>query len=366
MILTDRCNLTCTYCFVRNNRSASHIDTDMSPTIASQAISLYSRLVCRDEGFERTIVFYGGEPLLNRSTLIHTLSEIHEAKSADVIPSDTKLSMVTNGTNVDQSLADILAEHDVAVGVSIDGSAEHTDGERGGGVARSARHAIDLLRNRGVRVGASVTISHANCRNADSLVDSLAAAGIRSLGFNILMGGEDQGVTQDYIHDATILLIRAYELFRDKGIYEDRVFRKAKSFAESRPLLFDCGAAGANQIVVAPDGEVGICHAMLGSRKYFCFRVTDEHFDPRQSPEFSEWARRTPINMPDCQDCRSLGICGGGCPFSASLISGSIWGIDNRYCEFAAGIFDWLVWDTFKSTSRGIGDNGDSSSWADG
>lgn len=59
---------------------------------------------------------------------------------------------------------------------------------------------------------------------------------------------------------------------------------------------------------------------------------------------------RSPLNMPECQDCPALGICGGGCPYQSELEMGSIWALDKRFCIHAKMTLEWLIWDLFKQT----------------
>jgi len=54
--------------------------------------------------------------------------------------------------------------------------------------------------------------------------------------------------------------------------------------------------------------------------------------------------------MPECQGCFALGICGGGCPYQSELETGSIWGLDKRFCIHAKMTLEWLVWDLYKQT----------------
>jgi uncharacterized protein len=93
--------------------------------------------------------------------------------------------------------------------------------------------------------------------------------------------------------------------------------RKVKAFVEHRLHFQDCAAEGGNQLVIAPDGEVGLCHGYLSTRETFVTNVDNHDFDMTQDPVFLDWNKRTPFNMPQCQDCMALGVCGGGCALNA-------------------------------------------------
>jgi len=59
------------------------------------------------------------------------------------------------------------------------------------------------------------------------------------------------------------------------------MMRKARAFARRQPHLNDCAGCG-QQIVIAPTGEVGICHADVGKKTYFVSNTPD--FDPLIHP----------------------------------------------------------------------------------
>jgi uncharacterized protein len=124
--------------------------------------------------------------------------------------------------------------------------------------------------------------------------------------------------------------------------------RKANAFIERNVWPFDCGAAGGNQIVIAPNGDVGICHGFIADRKHFPTNVFNSNFNMSEDATYREWSMRSPLNMPQCMDCPALGICGGGCPFQAEIEKGSIWQLDERFCVHAKMTLEWLIWELLK------------------
>ena len=53
--------------------------------------------------------------------------------------------------------------------------------------------------------------------------------------------------------------------------------------------------------------------------------------------------------MEQCYDCEAIALCGGGCPASAELRTGSRWNIDDRICPHSKLSLEWLIWDTYKN-----------------
>ena len=137
---------------------------------------------------------------------------------------------------------------------------------------------------------------------------------------------------------------------RKRGIYEDRMMRKLKAFSKAQVYFSDCAATSGGQIVIAPDGQVGICHGCLHDKRYFVSNVNDEVFDCTKDPNFIEWSQLTPVNHEECLSCPALGICGGGCPINAmnSKKGNTIHSIDTRFCAHAKKTLDFLIHDLYR------------------
>ena len=147
-------------------------------------------------------------------------------------------------------------------------------------------------------------------------------------------------------------MIECFKRLRQKGLYEDRMMRKVQAFIDNKLYLYDCCASGGNQLVIASDGCIGICHGYLNNRKYFSANVFDKDFDFRDSPDFEYWKKRSPVFMSECQKCECLGICGGGCPYAADYMHNSIYALDDRFCIHAKKILKWLVCDLYEQTKK--------------
>jgi uncharacterized protein len=361
LLLTDDCNLRCRYCFLES--PACPIDfraIRMTESTARAAVETFARLTARygRAEHERFIQFYGGEPLLNWRVLRMAVEHIHGLRSAGHLPSKTSVVLITNGTIMTRGIARFLATYDVSVGVSLDGDATLTNAyrvdTRGVGVYSRVRRGIDILREAGVRVGISCTLTPRGIERFDELLAHLIdEIGVpEGFSFNLLHFSPGVPVGEQYYIRAAERLIRAYSLFRTKGIYEERMMRKVGAFVHQVPLYADCGVT-ANQIVVAPDGSIGVCQDFVKPRRYFPGSVFNPAFDPLADNVFLEWQKRSPLNMPQCFDCPALAICGGGCGASAELQFGSKWEIDRRICPHSLTTLEWLIWDLYAQITQG-------------
>ena len=115
-------------------------------------------------------------------------------------------------------------------------------------------------------------------------------------------------------------------------------------------MYADCGVVG-HQLVVAPDGRIGVCQDFIKPRTYFSRSVYDNDHHDLIDDLFADWRDRSPFFMPQCMDCPALGICGGGCPASAELKTGSRYNRDERACYHSKQILEWLVWGAYAKLS---------------
>lgn len=354
-LMTDDCNLDCSYCFIKKGMASGYKTSSMSEETAFAGLEMYARLSFGDDLDERTIVIYGGEPLLNSATTIKLINKITEYKNVGRLHTKTITSLVTNGTLLTDEILQSIKANGVALGISIDGFMLAQDNNRkfttGKNSYNSVMTAVNRCRQHGVEFSISSTISWDNINNFDETMNNiLNVIKPSGVGFNILMDKTCSSTdNDDYADKAADFIVEAFKIFREHGIYEDRIMRKAKAFVEGKMHIFDCAAAGGNQIVIAPDGQVGICQAFIGTRDYFVSNVTETDFVPSTNAAFIEWKDRTPVNMEECLDCEGLGICGGGCPYNSFTTEGTIWGLDKRFCKHTLKSLEFLVWDLYEN-----------------
>ena len=201
-----------------------------------------------------------------------------------------------------------------------------------------------------VPISLSVTLSEETVRHKDEVLKLIQRYNIKSLGFNILMSSEAFPLPADYSERAAQFIIDEFISLRERGIYEDRMMRKLKAFTKAQVYYSDCAATAGGQVVIAPDGRVGICHGCLHDKKYFVANVKDELFLAKDNPLWKEWASLSPINHEECQDCPALGICGGGCPINAmnAKVGNTIHSIDERFCAHSKKTLEFFIRDLYR------------------
>lgn len=111
LCFTQRCNLTCSYCYVEKS------DAVMSLETAKRVVDFIYRHSRAAAGLD--IGFFGGEPLVEfeRMRAITALIREHPAYEADRI----RLTLTSNGTLFTEAIAGFLLENQIRLCISCDG-----------------------------------------------------------------------------------------------------------------------------------------------------------------------------------------------------------------------------------------------------
>ena len=366
MITSEQCNLACKYCFLGNNdkeKRSNFVLENMTKETADKAIEFFIRQI-KNSGLDNddnkpVIIFYGGEPLVNYDVLIYIAEKINSLRESEACIKNAEMSMVSNGLLLTEERALKLRELGVSIAISVDGFTAEANAMRvdvaGNNVFSKILNTLDMCKRIGIDVSLSVTLSEETIKDTKDILELVDKYGVKAFGFNIMMSDENFVVPQEYNEKASQFIIDEFVELRKRGIYEDRIMRKLKAFSKSKVYFSDCAATGGGQIVIAPNGQVGICHGCLHNKQYFVSNVDDLDFDATKDKDFIEWSQLTPINKDECQDCSALGICGGGCPINAMHLKkgNTIHNLDERFCTHSKLTLEFLIKDLYRIIKEG-------------
>lgn len=338
IMTSTSCNFECNYCYMIKNKTKEDSKIKQFPsTSVDSLVNFFSKLPLEEN---ITIIFYGGEPLLNFNFIKKFISKI-KSKLTRV---KFRFQIVTNGAKITGPIAKYFKDNKFIVSVSLDGEKTVNDFWRKtyfGSPYDLAIKGIENLVKSKVNFGISFTITPQNYQSLKYNVEHiLSKYDIKSLGFNPWL--DFQGVDQYHLdlNKQNSALCEVYTYLNSKNIYEDRVNRKVESFTKQKLKTSDCGAIG-NQLVFFPNGNIGICHAF--QNKYILGNINKSDSSILFSPEMKLWANRSPFNMELCKYCVAISVCGGGCPHNAFVKHNSIYGLDDNFCFHSKFILDWLL-----------------------
>lgn len=357
--LTDFCNLRCKYCFIEGGKVEGYVNMHMSSEIAKAALDKFAATIpSRPLPKPPSVVFYGGEPLLNFPVLCCALEHLEELQREKRLPERVDKVLLTNGTLINHEIARVLKRHKVSVSVSLDGPESVHDQNRvyrsGRGSFQDSLRGFNTVKEIGLDPAVAAVLPASSLDHVPQimhwLLDDLK---VRGLGFNhvsiVPNISQYDPVYESRFADA---VIQSQEIVLEyPDVYERRMSRKLNNFLERNVTKADCTGCG-EQMAVSPDGKIGICQGYMGNRSTFVGDVFDEDFGAASHPIFVEWSRRSPLNMPQCWECPALAVCGGGCPRNADFISGSIWEPDIAFCHFGKRSLEWMIWKVYNVTQN--------------
>lgn len=350
LILTNACNLRCTYCAVKNIADKNSITcTDYLKKseydkFISEYIS-YAKLHCISEP---EFIFYGGEPLLNWDALVDIVETFEKLNDGVLNP---KFTIVTNGTLLTEDKVVFCKEHQVNIGLSVDGPLDITNKARktskGEGAYSLILQALELLKKHDNVPSLSITISEEVLQNKSEVLNWLETMSIdyhiRDISYNLL---HFQGLNFDkekYNREASDFIIKSYQKLGDI-ISDSRINRKIRALTSSTFFYGDCAAITGNQIVLKANGEIGLCQAFCQSDETTVGNIKNddlgEIIEMAIVPALQEYKQFMPIFRSSCQDCEAIFACGGGCYWEVDDHSMHC---DTGFCQYSKIIHDWML-----------------------
>lgn len=310
LILTDNCNLCCTYCrgkaFAVDSPDLPDIaiDDDLPVDLDVDLVDLY-QFLAKDP--DAVLTFYGGEPLL-------AVDRIHEIVRAAPV---SAFILHTNGTFLDRLDPDIASRFDTIL-ISIDGPEELTDANRGKGTfARIIKNLQDLVAGgfageviARMTVTEDTDIAEAVCYLAENDQFSFSAVHWQmdaNFWNDYHMRNYASWVEEVYNPGIRSLVEIWVDEMRDSG----RVLRwypfmdPMQDMLYSRPSMLRCGCGYANYSIMT-DGHIAPCPIMVGMKDYYVGHIKTS--DPLNLPMIA-------VGEP-CSECDLLDFCGGRCLYS--------------------------------------------------
>lgn len=324
LMLTTSCNLRCRYCFDAADGYAARRMTDQT------LHDTLRFLAGQSDSSGLKLVLWGGEPLLYPDLVESALFLSRQFCAERSLP--LKVVTTTNGTRIDDKMADLLARYNVGVNVSIDGDAcEHDRNRvdcRGRGTHATIVDGVSRLRAAQAAHGSSLllaarmTVSRESVKNLATAYESLWEDG-----FPIVWAKDVDWVSDasemSFDADAFDELAVQYRRLRDRMFdlveqgdgpklqYQLRYDLRSVYLRERR--TGSCGAGGTT-VTVSPEGEILPCYFLDGDVGYRLGTTCGQTPHISRRPE--TWVQPVDDRGP-CRSCVVKYLCGGGCPSKA-------------------------------------------------
>jgi uncharacterized protein len=361
-LVTEACNLRCTYCYEVGN---SFHDTARMMSFAN-AKEILDAFFERNGGREDLCVtFFGGEPLLNHRLVRQVVEYSHERGAA--LGKKVTYTITTNATLMTEEIADFLVKYQVGVMVSLDGEKEANDRYRvdreGHGTHDRAVAGIKLLLDkqnragvRPLRIRATMTAENIDRR---AIVDYFRSLGNVRLTVGMASGtafgkksfdvtSRDRPAIDAGNDSYTDELLRAAEQGgkppRDNPVF-DSVVDLHKFMQEKVPGRVAapklCGV-GRNMLAVTPTGQYFPCHRYVGMDAWRLGSQFDGGLD--EGAVRTYYGKLFANFYGHCTKCWLRFRCGGQCPWYLSTPTGEITHPDAESCDSIRAFEERVTW----------------------
>lgn len=325
--LTQKCNLNCKYCFLGDKSTLP--ETSMNFKTFKKIIDkIVSDFQKSGRKTSIQILLHGGEPLLLEASLLDKMLTYAEATlSAYSIP--YRLSIQTNGINLTSTYIEILKEHNVEIGVSIDSVIGNLRASTS--LNQTVLNNIENAKNADTSIGTNTVITKDNLDTALYDIGNTLPSNLRS---TKVFAVEDCYPDQEYSPSAKEyfeeVIKPSFYLYLEGKEYPagmiDRsisryVFYKCTihSYDECHSTCqFKYCGASVNLVSIMPDGRVRLCDHWRGDEDFYdpiVSNVGDYDFlNLNQLNALVKWINYLDPYYKKCDNCLLADYCVHPCP----------------------------------------------------
>jgi uncharacterized protein len=336
VVLTDKCNLKCRYCFVETNSGKA----DLSLEDLTEGLRfLFAHNEKQDEV---TIQWFGGEPTLRFDLIAYGDELINQLQKRYTIRT-VQRTIVTNGVKLDDRMLDHFERHRYGIGFSVDGPEliNHQERTLLGGQNYFSKLRENIARaigREGISVGANLTPTVRNVEMLPDIVEYI----IRDLGIKFIYVNDPLPARGHEKIDGRALArqlgksrLRALSL---GGVMHSIVDRVYQSLDSRIPRILE-EIDGSLTAALLPGGMVSLSDLFWGNPQLWIpvSKISHEQLNLQNGSK-----ELLPVGK--CMRCPAMAICGGP-PVSHAYFAGKV-EPDAEHCRMYHGMVEEAVWDT--------------------
>jgi uncharacterized protein len=316
LILTDKCNLACSYCYAQKKNSTMLLET------AQKIVDFVFSNSRKDETIQ--FGFFGGEPLLEFD-LIKGITKLIRGHSS-FRPYQTSISIATNGTIFSEEISDFFAENDITPCFSCDGPPEIHDLNRHFPDGRGSSTFVESNIKKAVSLFPVLRVNAVYSPNTlqflPDVVEYLVSLGIKNIclshNFSAKWTQEDAKMVPK-IYDAIGEQFIDFYL-RKKPIYISLIDSKIAAILREGFTPYERCRMGKGELAFSTSGKVYPCEILAGSNTTIAHCIGDINGEtPAQR-------RHRPIisvaKNSECQVCSLKKYCVNWCGCSNFFATG--------------------------------------------
>ena len=311
MLLTNDCNLACSYCF-ESNKGKDYMPKEMALDILKATYNVVDQMA----GIF-TLNMFGGEPLMNWDTFKAVCDYVLENNLKIRITATTNLTLLTD------EMIDYIDELSIPILVSVDGIKEVHDKHRCNSFDKVIENMKKLIdRDLGYLIEARMTVAPDTAKYMYESVKMLVDLGINNIA-NVPASDLDWDAQsiQDYKDNYEKILDMYIDILNDETNKRNISLYKVDQALNLalEPIKEDtsmCNIGNPRWVIVDWKGDVWPCpdypttdnvDLIAGKIGNFYTGVDETKVDPKPMVATYELER--------CKGCEAISICKSGCPY---------------------------------------------------
>jgi uncharacterized protein len=364
---TSFCNIDCDYCYLPNRLSKHTFTLDLLDPIFQNLFT--SNFV--NENF--TVVWHAGEPLSvpisfyeSAFDKINNLNNKFNARNIIV-----SQGFQTNGTLLNQAWCNLIKQHQVKVGISLDGPAfihnAHRKTRTGIGTHASTIRGVTLLQNNNIDFHVITVLTQHSLDFPEEIFSFFVENGIKHIGFNV---EEIEG-----IHQTSSLsrigtgekyysfMKHFYELTKStNGTLKVREFERIKSLIYSGEIVKQ-GQLSIPFTMINIDANgnfTTFCPELLTMKSpiygdFILGNVLHDTFESiLKTDKFQTINQDIKAGIEMCRStCEYFSLCGGGAPSNKYFENKSFRSSETMFCKYTKKILTDIILEDIE-TSLGL------------
>lgn len=319
-VLTTDCNLACMYCYINQNKDIMSVDTMLS-IIDKLDYHLTDKV---------SITLFGGEPLLNLDC-IYAVKELKN-RYKDKIES---ITVVTNGTLLNEEIMSFIKKHDMGLSVSWDGEYETQKSTRpikhNDGTYKYSFEKLTKLLKKYNHTAIKAMVSPCNMLNLVQNAEYFKNLGYDNIDFSLIRDDiwSDEDITMFKIQLNFLYMLYKQEKWAAQGVRIGLFDLPIHDYLAKRIVgnnrEYAC-FAGSTGVAIMPNGDIYPC-ARFGSNNLFKLGTlenglytTHEELNARNVMVHAKKANYTG----ECDNCSINSFCYLGCLYSQLITNNTV------------------------------------------
>jgi uncharacterized protein len=360
---TPFCNINCDYCYLPDRASKKVLSIDLLEPIFRNIFT--SPLL----GNEFTICWHAGEPL---SVPIAFYESAFAKLSAVDAEFNTKQCLVnhsvqTNATLLSQPWCDLIIEHNIQIGISLDGPDfihnAHRKTRTGIGTHASVMCGVDLLQKNNIDFHAIAVLTENSLDYPDEIFQFYWDSGIKAVGFNI---EEIEGINQSSSFEMSGIgerylkfMRRFWELTKaTMGEFKLREFERICPLIYTGEMLESTELTLPFSIInIDVNGNFSTYSPELLTMSgidysgFLLGNVLQDTFDSvAETDHFQRIHQDIQAGVENCRTtCEYFSVCGGGSPSNKYSETGSFKSTETMHCRYMVKTLTNIILDDVES-----------------